>query len=63
MKELSYTIAQQDDENRILQKEISDTKRECSQLQQLMNQVNKRLANLENAVGSYGQKIKTKDSL
>ena len=63
LKELNYTIAQQDDENRILQKELTDNKRECSQLQQLMNQVSRRLENLENSVGSYGKKTKSKNNL
>jgi len=56
LKELHIEINNQQDENARLAKDCNDLKKECSQLQQLMLMVGKRLSNLEAAVGSYGPK-------
>jgi hypothetical protein len=56
LKELNIEILNQEEENMKLSKDCSDMKKECSQLQQLMIMVGKRLGNLEAAVGSYGPK-------
>lgn len=54
---LKMNINGQMDENAQLQKEIGDLTKENSQLKQLIIMVGKRLQSLENAVGSYGQKL------
>jgi septal ring factor EnvC (AmiA/AmiB activator) len=60
LKELNISINNQKDENANLQKEIVSLKKEMSQTQQLVIMVNKRLTNVEEAVGRYDRKNKSK---
>jgi len=58
LQELGIAINQQKEENVLLQQQITEMRKENSQIQQMMILCNKRLGALEEAVGSYGPKTK-----
>jgi len=53
IKEQTMAIDSQKEENLMLQSQISEIKKETSQLQMLILQANKKVANLEEEVGDY----------
>lgn len=56
IKEQSLAIDSQKEENMLIQSQISEIKKETSQLQMLILQANKKVANLEAEVGDYSGK-------
>jgi len=53
IKEQSMTIESQKEENMLLQNQISEIKKETAQIQMLILQANKKVANLQEEVGDY----------
>jgi hypothetical protein len=61
VQELAILINQQKDENTILQSQITEMRKENSQIQQLLIMCGKKLTQLEESVGNYGPKNKKSD--